>query len=473
VLNPQHVYLVTSILSDLEARRPAFGRSAELLSLPDRPAAAKTGTTNEYRDAWTIGYTPDLAVGVWVGNADYKPMQKVAGALGAAPIWHNVMERSLKGQPALPFGAPAGIQRIAVCADSGTLPSPACPAQRKEVFAAGQGPLPASYDLHQRVRVDRVTGQLATEFTPADRLDERDVMVFPARYRAWAEARGLPLLGLQSPSYAFPPELALIGPADSSTVTGLVPVFGRARVPEPLVWRLEYGVGAGPIGWGVVSGPSNAEANDLLGEWDATAMVNLHGASDYSLRLAAYDPANMEYPVAVSNAIHVYVELASDTPTLEPTSTSGPTVTPTETPFLTPTSSPTPADTPVPTPAETPMPTATPTATSTVTLSEPVRAMIVEPLEGSPVSGDVLVMGSADGLGFAYYLLEFAPGNPPAEGAWQPLGPEVMTPTTEGFLGAWPTAGLTPGIHTLRLSVYDVSGNRMTAQIAVEVVGRG
>jgi len=473
VLNPQHVYLVTSILSDLEARRPAFGRSAELLSLPGRAAAAKTGTTNEYRDAWTIGYTPDLAVGVWVGNADYKPMKKVAGSLGAAPIWHNVMARSLKGHPVLPFAEPAGIQHIAVCADSGTLPSPACPAQREEVFAAGQGPLPASYDLHQRVRVDRVTGQLATEFTPADRLEERDVMVFPVRYRAWAEARGLPLLGLQAPSYAFPPELALISPADSSTVTGMVPVFGRARVPEPLVWRLEYGVGAGPIGWGVVSGPTNAEANDLLGEWDATAAVTLHGESDYSLRLAAYDPANLDYPVAVSNAVHLYVELPTETPTVEPTGTSSPTITPTETPLSTATPSPAPTGTPVPTPVETQTPTATPTATPTVALPEPVRAVIVEPLEGSLVSGDVLVMGSADGQGFAYYLLESAPGNPPDEGAWQPLGPEVTAPTTEGLLGTWQTAGLAPGIYTLRLNVYDVSGNQMTAQLTVEVVGGG
>ena len=84
VLNPQHAYLMTSILSDVEARRPMFGATAELLSLPDRPAAAKTGTTNDYRDAWTLGFTPDLAIGVWVGNADYTPMQKLAGARGAA-----------------------------------------------------------------------------------------------------------------------------------------------------------------------------------------------------------------------------------------------------------------------------------------------------------------------------------------------------------------------------------------------------
>jgi hypothetical protein len=91
-------------------------------------------------------------------------------------------------------------------------------------------------------------------------------------------------------------------------------------------------------------------------------------------------------------------------------------------------------------------------------------------MEGSQILGDVLVTGSADGQGFAYYLLKFASGSPPDESAWQPLGPEVTAPTTEGFLGTWRTAGLEPGIYTLRLSVYDVAGNEMSAQVVVEVV---
>jgi membrane peptidoglycan carboxypeptidase len=405
---------------------------------------------------------------VWVGNADNTPMQKVAGSLGAAPIWHNVMARSLEGQPALPFSEPAGIQRIAVCADSGTLPSAACPVQREEAFAAGQGPLPASYDLHQRVRVDRVTGQLATEFTPADRVEERDVVIFPDKYRAWAEALGLPLLGLQQPTYAFAPELALASPADGDTVNGLVPVFGRARVPEPLVWRLEYGVGPSPIGWGVIGEPRSAEASDLLAEWDAEEMVERHGANDFTLRLAAYDPANVDYPVAVSNAVHVYVELPTETPTVEPTGTPAPTVTPTGTPVATETPSPVPTETPVPTPGVTP----TPTATPPVIVPGPVRALIVEPLEGSAVSGDALVMGSADGDGFAYYLLEFAPGSPPDANAWQPLGTEVAAPVTDGLLGTWQTGRLVPGVYTLRLRAYDTLGSEVTAEVVVEVLGQ-
>ena len=66
-----------------------FGANS-VLNLPF-PAAAKTGTTNDFRDNWTLGYTPDLAVGVWVGNADYTPMQNTTGLTGAAPIWADFM----------------------------------------------------------------------------------------------------------------------------------------------------------------------------------------------------------------------------------------------------------------------------------------------------------------------------------------------------------------------------------------------
>jgi penicillin-binding protein 1C len=85
VVRPEHAFLITSILSDNAARTPAFGPNS-LLNLPF-PAAAKTGTTNDYRDNWTLGFTPDIAVGVWVGNADYTPMKNTSGLTGAAPIW--------------------------------------------------------------------------------------------------------------------------------------------------------------------------------------------------------------------------------------------------------------------------------------------------------------------------------------------------------------------------------------------------
>jgi membrane peptidoglycan carboxypeptidase len=471
-VDPQHAYLITSILSDREARRPMFGAASDLLGLPDRPSAAKTGTSNDYHDAWTIGYTPDLAVGAWVGNADYTPMKKIAGSVGAAPIWHNVMKRSLEGQPVATFAQPPGIQRIQVCADTGTLPSPACPRTREEVFAAGQGPLPAAYDLHQRVRIDRVTSLPANEFTPPDRVEERDVMVFPPKYQEWAAAHGYPVLTVTAPQYAFPPELELREPANDTTVSGLTAVIGRARLPEPLVWRLEYGIGPGPIGWGLLSEAKAEEVDGVIGEWDAQGTAAQHGVNDFSLRLAAYDPANMDYPVAVSNSVYVYVEAATPEPTESPT--PEPTLLPTETPPDA-TPSPTPSPTPEP-PTPTPVltltltPMLTPTPTSTEPAPGALAAAILAPADGAEVSGQVEIIGIAEGPGFTGYELAFAPGASPVESAWLPVGNPGLQPVPGDLLAMWNTAALEPGVYTLRLRAYDAGGAQASAEVRVQVV---
>jgi membrane peptidoglycan carboxypeptidase len=449
-----------------------FGSVSDLLGLPNRPAAAKTGTSNDYRDAWTIGYTPDLAVGAWVGNADYTPMKKIAGSVGAAPIWHNIMARSLQGQPVAIFVEPPGIQRIRVCADSGTLPSPACPATQDELFASGQGPLPAAYDLHQRVRVDTLTGQLATEFTPADRIEERDVMIFPPEHQEWAAARGYPVLTLKPPEYAFAPELEISEPQNEATVGDLAPIYGRVHLPEPLIWRTEYGVGPAPIGWGVLGTSDAREVDGLLGDWDASATVTLHGVNDFSLRLAAYDPANMDYPVAVSNAVYVNVEVSTPTPepTMSPTLEPPPTMTPlaTEAP---------PAITETPMPSATPAPSLTPetpTPTPTAPPTEPAPGALVvailSPLDGSEVTGQVEIIGIAEGPGFTGYELLFAPGPTPADSDWLPVGNPGLQPVPGGVLGLWDTDGLEPGAYSLRLRTFDGLGNIAVAEARVEVI---
>ena len=89
VLSAEHAYLVTDILSDPEARIPGFG-GVTPFEVPF-PAAVKTGTSTGFRDTWTVGYTPNIAIGVWVGNADGTPMQGLAGVEGAGPIWRDAM----------------------------------------------------------------------------------------------------------------------------------------------------------------------------------------------------------------------------------------------------------------------------------------------------------------------------------------------------------------------------------------------
>jgi hypothetical protein len=316
--------------------------------------------------------------------------------------------------------------------------------------------------------VDRVTGQLANEFTPADRVEEHDVMVFPSQYREWAAAHGYPVLMLEPPQYAFPPELALVEPINDSAVGARVLVTGRVKLPSPLVWRLEYGVGPAPIGWGVLIESRTGDLDGFIGEWDAGATAAQHGAGDFTLRLAAYDPANMDYPVAVSGPVHVYVSAPAPTP--EPSASPTPEPSPTETP---PAATPTLEATPTPTPTLTPAPTVTPetpTPVPTPPAAGALIAIILSPADGAQVSGQVEIAGIAEGAGFAGYELLFAPGATPGDSDWLPAGNPGLQPVSGGVLGVWDTSGLAPGLYSLRLHAYDAGGNAAASMTRVEVV---
>lgn len=109
-------FLISSILSDNYARAEEFGGALTI----SRTAAVKTGTTNDYKDALTVGYTPGLVVGVWVGNNDNKPMDNIAGSMGAAPIWRNMMNTFLIGMPVETFIKPSSIVSVQLCLTPGT-----------------------------------------------------------------------------------------------------------------------------------------------------------------------------------------------------------------------------------------------------------------------------------------------------------------------------------------------------------------
>lgn len=114
-------YLISDMLSDNAARTPIFGPNSAMRLANDRPAAIKTGTTNDYKDSWAVGYTPRMVVGVWVGNTNNTPMDQVAGMDGAAMIWHDIMEAAHAGQPNEPFPQPAGVVETTICARDGSV----------------------------------------------------------------------------------------------------------------------------------------------------------------------------------------------------------------------------------------------------------------------------------------------------------------------------------------------------------------
>ncbi len=189
VLDERIAFLISDILSDNTARRATFGPNSVLQI--GRPAAVKTGTTTDFRDNWTVGYMPELAVGVWVGNANNSPMVNVSGVAGAGPIWHDFMRAALTGKPESQFIQPPGLVRAEVCAMSGLLPTEYCPLRRSELFI--DGTQPTTYDMfYQPFRIDSATGLLADDSTPPERVATQVFLVLPPEAQEWARAKGIP-----------------------------------------------------------------------------------------------------------------------------------------------------------------------------------------------------------------------------------------------------------------------------------------
>ncbi|MBI1881447.1 MAG: hypothetical protein HYR94_24975, partial [Chloroflexi bacterium] len=380
VLRPEHAYLITSILADNEARSISFGPNSALQL--SRPAAAKTGTTNDYRDNWTMGFTPDIVTGVWVGNADNTPMINVSGLAGAGPIWHNFMERAHEGLPVRDFTRPPTIVELEICADSGTLPSPACPQRKKEIFFKDQPPLGPEHDVHQLIAIDRNSGMRANEFCRAN-VEEKYFRVYPGEDgRAWAISQGIE----QPPEQYCPSTHIFAGitsPLDGASVRGTITFEGSATAANFAGYQIEVGQGTNPSGYTLVAGPVNQIVEQgVLGTLDTTQVEN----GPYTLRLVVFDQSggafdskvrvlvdnpNTPMPAPTDTPTETVVVPSPDTPTLVPTATETvvpPTDTPPATEILTETPTlPLPTDTPTITPTLE-LPTETPTITATLSI---------------------------------------------------------------------------------------------------------
>lgn len=176
LVSPRTAFWITDILSDADAREYIFGRGGSL-EFPF-PVAAKSGTSQAYHDNWTIGYTREVTVGVWVGNFDRTPLRDSTGVTGAAPIFHAVMlaaQRKVAGAGAIlasrPLATPPeGLERVEICALSGMRATSACPARIHEWLPAGGEALPCSWHHAS---------------------DEGLLTVWPPEYRQWAAQHGL------------------------------------------------------------------------------------------------------------------------------------------------------------------------------------------------------------------------------------------------------------------------------------------
>ncbi len=341
VATPEHSYLLTDILADNEARTPAFGANSWLNI--GRPAAVKTGTTNDVRDIWTVGYTPQLAVGVWVGNADGAPMDRnLSGLAGAGPIWNRFMRAALAGAAPESFARPPGIVQVEICTLTGARADDACPPDRRrmELFAADQ--LPPGADAGQ-----------------------------------------VPAAGV-----------ALSWPLDGQTVAGVIPVRGSASIPDFAYYLVEYGESFEPGAWGVVAGPVGQPVIEgELAQWNVDA---LNRDGPHVLRVVAVDRQGVRFessPVRVT-VLHSPTPAPTELPTETPTAEPLPSPTPTETPAPLPSPSPTPTETPAPLP------------TPTLPAPAAITAVLAAPQDGDVLIGFAPISGIAAGPAFASYALE-------------------------------------------------------------------
>ncbi|MFQ3662368.1 MAG: penicillin-binding transpeptidase domain-containing protein, partial [Chloroflexaceae bacterium] len=274
----QIAYLITSMLSDNQARRYMFGVN-NVMEVPEVIAAAKTGTSNDFRDSWALGYSTEVTIGVWVGNNDASPMEEVAGANGAGHIWRELMLRYHIGRPATPFPRPPGIEEIPICADTGGRAGPGCPRPITELFIAGTGPKDVDV-VYQTVRVGGNGTCLAASYTPAAEVREVQYPLYPPEFREWA-ARNAP----QPPTEVCPPpqapaeivaRLAPIGASGAVTGTQVF-ISGTARGP----FVLEVGPGSAPGAWQTIAQNPLPVEDSLLGVWITSGLA----AGDYTLRL--------------------------------------------------------------------------------------------------------------------------------------------------------------------------------------------
>jgi len=247
VLPEEIAYEIWDILSDTTARSAVFGWS-KYMSLPDRKVALKTGTTDDFRDAWTIGFVPNLVAGVWAGNSDNRPMYNAPGSMAAAPIWHSFMTKVKDKFPIEEYKQPEGISKASIAWVSNKKPTGDSPKVIWDIFAPWQ--LPKEWDdIFIKKKICKLNGLLANDDHPEELTEEKtfanvhsevpDNPNWETPVLAWAKANGYtnypPQEYCSEHSNKQRPEITFNSPKDKSTVAGEISV----EVQISSVWGLK------------------------------------------------------------------------------------------------------------------------------------------------------------------------------------------------------------------------------------------
>jgi membrane peptidoglycan carboxypeptidase len=276
IISAQLAYLMTDVLSDELAREASQGRNNPLTL--GRPSAAKTGQTISGEEVWTLGYTPQLLVGVWAGSE----ARETEGALSpmlAANLWHAVAQFASRDRPVLSWDVPIGVSRIDVCDPSGLLPTVDCPTIVNEVFVTGNEPTQLD-NLYRSFLINRQTGRLATVFTPAELIDERVFLVMPPEAQTWAQEAGIARPPETYDVLFIPPtseNVRIASPEMFSYAGGELHISGSAGGENFDFYRIQVGEGLNPREWLQIGGDVRDPVEQgELAVWDTQGLGGLY-----------------------------------------------------------------------------------------------------------------------------------------------------------------------------------------------------
>lgn len=249
VITPQLAYLINNALSDKSATWQTMGHP-NVLEVGFQTAAKQGKSYSDDGSAWTVGYTPNLLVGVWSGKENQTTT--VSSPNIASSLWRAIIQYAAKSIPPTTWEVPAGISNVLVCDLSGMLPTSNCPASVKEVFLAGTEPTEPD-NLFRSLEVNKETGLLATVFTPADFIEKKVFINFPPEAMNWAISSGFEVApnsyDIISPPNASDGDAVILSPKIFSYVSGTIDITGTAAGDGFQYYRLQVGKGVNPSQW--------------------------------------------------------------------------------------------------------------------------------------------------------------------------------------------------------------------------------
>lgn len=321
VLDEGIAFLISHILLDNNARKDVFGPNSYLI-VPGKTVSVKTGTTDDKRDNWTVGYTKDAAVGVWVGNNDNSPMDPklASGVTGAAPIWNRVMRETLKDIPDESVPVPDNVKAVQIDAFGGGLPKDGMPT-RSEYFLKGTEPTSVS-PIYKKIKLSRSdNSKLASVIEIATgNYDEKEFYVFTEKdpistdgKNRFQEAINSWVYGQSDPKYKPPRETNSADP--NQVIVSIKKPGDMSEIDENNVEvRAEASAVKGIKKMEIYVDDSLKTTIDNNSSLDETLTLD---AGIHKIRVRAYN--NDDHPGDTEITIGVKVDPKSITPTLSPT----------------------------------------------------------------------------------------------------------------------------------------------------------